>query len=332
MGLDLRDLEVFLAVVRQGSFGKAANELLVSQPAVSERVRHLERVVGTQVFDRSTRGAALTPAGEQLLPFAQRCAALADEAIEVVRQTDRSPRFVVAVHSTFAPRVVPLVLGALARTPRRVVVRDADSHEVEALVADGVAAVGFAIPGRARRGLQRVPLAPDPVVCVVAADHVLARAQRPDLEMLGASLLAMNAWGDGFEDLLERLDAIGVDDWRIRQCGDAASALALAREHDHVAFVTQSIAASEIRSGQLVQVSPAGLRRWTVQVELVFRTSDGRDPDDRSDRPPSSSALAVARAGSNRGEDFGGVRGARRVVGCLEVEAQATARCCSAAG
>jgi DNA-binding transcriptional LysR family regulator len=250
----------------------------VSQPAVSERIRHLERVVGTRVFDRSTRGVALTPAGEHLLPFAQRCAALADEAIEVVRHTERSPRFVVAVHSTFAPRVVPLVLGALADTPRRVVVRDAHSHEVEALVSDGVAAVGFAITGRSRRGLQRVPLAPDPVVCVVAPDHELARVRRPDLEVLRNTMIAVNAWGDGFESFLTRLDTIGVDDWRIRQCGDAASAVALAREHDHVAFVTESIAAREIRAGQLVRVTPTGLRRWTVQVDLVFRTSDRRDP------------------------------------------------------
>ena len=163
MALDLRDLEVFLAVARRGSFGRAAGELLVSQPAVSERIRHLERVVGTPVFERTTRGATLTPAGEQLLPFAQRCAAIAAEAVEAVQQGERHPRLVIAVHSTFAPRVLPLVLGALAHTPRRVAVRDAHSHEVEALVLDGVADIGFAIPGVARRGLRRLSLAPDPV-------------------------------------------------------------------------------------------------------------------------------------------------------------------------
>src|SRR4029077_17598086 len=105
MDLDLRDLSVFLAVQRQGSVGRAAGELLVSQPAVSERVRHLERVVGRAVFERSARGVVLTPTGEALLPYARPWVALADEALEHARVADGAARFVVAVHSTFAPRV-----------------------------------------------------------------------------------------------------------------------------------------------------------------------------------------------------------------------------------
>src|SRR3954453_4401174 len=111
MALDLRDLEVFLAVVRQGSFGRAATELIVTQPAVSDRIRHLERVVGTEVFERTARGAVLTAAGEHLVPYAERCTALAAEAVETMQSGEHFPRFVIAVHSTFAPRIVPVVLG-----------------------------------------------------------------------------------------------------------------------------------------------------------------------------------------------------------------------------
>jgi len=277
MSLDLRDLEVFLAVTRQGSFGRAANELRVSQPAVSERIRHLERVVGTRVFERTTRGATLTPAGEQLLPYARRCAALAGEALEVMRQHDGHPRLVVAVHSTFAPRVVPLVLGALARLPRRVSIRDAHSHEVEALVLDGVADVGFAVSAGARRGLRRIALPADPVVCVVAADHPLGRGKRPPLDALAATVLAVNAWGDGVETFLARLVAGGVEDWRIRHCGDAATAITLAREYGHVAFVTASTARVELTSKRLRQLTLTGMPRWSVSLDLVHRTPDRND-------------------------------------------------------
>src|SRR6478752_5141938 len=109
MALDLRDLEVFLAVVRHGSFGRAAASLIVTQPAVSDRIRHLERVVGTDVFERTARGAVLTAAGEQLLPYAERCTALAAEAEAAIRDGEHFPRFVIAVHSTFAHRTVPMV-------------------------------------------------------------------------------------------------------------------------------------------------------------------------------------------------------------------------------
>ncbi len=274
MSLELRDLEVFLVVARRGSFSRAADELLVSQPAVSDRVRHLERVVGTRVFERTTRGATLTPAGEQLLPYAERCAALADEALEVVHQRELHPRLVVAVHSTFASRVVPLVLGALGDLPRRVAIRDAHSHEVETLVLDGVADVGFAIPGGARRGLRRIALPPDPVVCVVGADHPLNRVRRPPLDTLAGAVLAVNAWGDGAEGVLMKLATAGVEEWRVRHCGDAATAITLARDHGHVAFVTQSSAQAEIRTRQLRPVTLAGMPRWTVRLDLLHRIAE----------------------------------------------------------
>ena len=162
MGLELRDAEVFLAVARQGSFGRAATELVITQPAVSERIRHLERACGRSLFERTTKGAALTPAGERLLPYAQRCLALADEALESVRRSDGVASLTVALHSTFAQRLIPMILGALSEVPRRVAIRDAHSHEVEALVGDGVADLGIVIPGPRRRGLTRRALAPDP--------------------------------------------------------------------------------------------------------------------------------------------------------------------------
>ena len=62
MTLDLRDVEVFLAVVRQT--GRAATELTVTQPAIVEVFRHLERVIGGRLFDRTSRRAVLTPPGQ----------------------------------------------------------------------------------------------------------------------------------------------------------------------------------------------------------------------------------------------------------------------------
>jgi DNA-binding transcriptional LysR family regulator len=278
MALDLRDIEVFLAVVRQGSFGRAATELVITQPAVSERVRHLERVIGGRLFERTSRGAVLTEPGEHLLPYAQRCIALAEEAVESARRVGGPPHLTVAVHSTFAQRIVPLVLGALAEVPRRVSVRDAHSHEVASLVLDGVADVGFVIPGPLHRSLRRVPLPADPVVGVVAPDHPLATRGRPSLSALRDAVLAINEWGDGCETFVTRLTDAGVDDWRVRRCADAATAIALARDYDHVAFVTSSTVAADLATKRLVRVPVAKMPPWTVRVELLHRKADGEDP------------------------------------------------------
>jgi DNA-binding transcriptional LysR family regulator len=278
MGLELRDAEVFLAVARQGSFGRAATELVVTQPAVSERIRHLERACGRPLFERTTKGAALTPAGELLLPYAQRCVALAEEALESIRRSDGLASLTVALHSTFAQRLIPMILGALSDIPRRVTIRDAHSHEVEALVGDGVADLGIVIPGPRRRGLTRRALAPDPVVASIAPANPLAEQRRPTLGSLHESYLALNAWGDGTEAFLQRAHDAGIPDWRIRYCADAATAITLARDHHHVAFTSSWSASSDLNCSNLRPLTLTGMPRWVIRLELLYRSPDRTDP------------------------------------------------------
>jgi DNA-binding transcriptional LysR family regulator len=276
MPLDLQDLVVFLAVHRHGSFGRAAAELLVTQPAVSERVRHLERVLARPVFERTARGALLTPTGEALVPYARRCVALAAETLEAAREAEGTPRFVVAVHSTFAQRLIPFVLGALGSLPRRVAVRDVHSEAVPALVLDGVAHVGFALTGSARRGLSRVSLPADRVVCVVAPDHPIAQRRQPSIAQLKNGLIAVNAWGDGATGFLDRLRQGGIDEWRVRECADTATAVTLARDHGHVAFVGRSAMRTLSRDG-LQEIAMPGLSNWTIRLDLLHRPRDRDD-------------------------------------------------------
>ncbi|MEV6974078.1 LysR family transcriptional regulator [Kitasatospora sp. NPDC093806] len=66
-GLDLRELECFLAVSEELHFGRAGERLLVSQSRVSQLVRSLERRLGTRLLDRTSRRVRLTPAGAEFL-------------------------------------------------------------------------------------------------------------------------------------------------------------------------------------------------------------------------------------------------------------------------
>ena len=65
--LKLRDLHVFFVVAQEGSLAKAASRLRVSQPAVSQLIADLEHSVGAKLFDRSSRGVALTIYGRALI-------------------------------------------------------------------------------------------------------------------------------------------------------------------------------------------------------------------------------------------------------------------------
>ena len=78
--LSLYKLEIFAAVIQEGSFSGAAKRLPMTQPAVSQHIHDLERALGTQLFNRNRRGAVLTAAGEVLYEYTQRILALVSEA------------------------------------------------------------------------------------------------------------------------------------------------------------------------------------------------------------------------------------------------------------
>lgn len=82
--LDLHKLNIFTTVVRTGSFSAAAEQLLLSQPAVSQHVHDLETSLGTQLFMRGRRGVATTAAGAQLYDYAQAIFRLVAEAENAV--------------------------------------------------------------------------------------------------------------------------------------------------------------------------------------------------------------------------------------------------------
>jgi DNA-binding transcriptional LysR family regulator len=83
--VDTRQLAAFVAVVERGSFSIAADDLGVTQPAVSLAVRSLEKRLGARLLDRSGRQVAPTSAGRAVLIRAQRMLALEQELADTLR-------------------------------------------------------------------------------------------------------------------------------------------------------------------------------------------------------------------------------------------------------
>ena len=77
----LRQFEAYLTVVDEGSFTRAAQQLGVSQPGLSQQVAALERELGASLFGRLPRSVSLTPTGRALLPHARACVDAAARAI-----------------------------------------------------------------------------------------------------------------------------------------------------------------------------------------------------------------------------------------------------------
>ena len=123
--LRLRDLEVFFAVVECGSMAKAAVQLGVTQPSVSEVIAGLEHAVHARLFDRSVRGVRLTPFGDTLL---RRGRAAMDELRQGVRElehlADPSVGEVnIGCAEVIAPGLLPTIIEAFAAKYPRVTLK-----------------------------------------------------------------------------------------------------------------------------------------------------------------------------------------------------------------
>jgi len=115
--MDAGDLRVFAAVARHGGMNRAAAALNTVQSNVTAKVRALEEELGTALFERHSRGVSLTPAGERLLPYADRAAQLLEDARRAALD-DGAPKgrlTVGSLETTAALRLAP-VLSSFART------------------------------------------------------------------------------------------------------------------------------------------------------------------------------------------------------------------------
>ena len=95
--MELGELKAFVTVATEHSFSRAALKLCRTQPAVSQAIRRLEEDLGERLFDRSTKSATLTQAGDALLPEAIRLLRMADEAVATIRHLSQRARAVLRI-------------------------------------------------------------------------------------------------------------------------------------------------------------------------------------------------------------------------------------------
>ncbi|SMX41426.1 LysR family transcriptional regulator [Maliponia aquimaris] len=121
--LDVTTLRSFVAVAQSGGVTRAAGFLNLTQSAVSMQIKRLEEMLDQQLLDRTGRGVSLTPAGAQLLSYAQKIVELNDEVY--TRLTDQSweGEVTLGVPSDIVYPVIPQVLSRMARNHPRVKVQ-----------------------------------------------------------------------------------------------------------------------------------------------------------------------------------------------------------------
>ncbi|EHR60582.1 LysR family transcriptional regulator [Saccharomonospora cyanea] len=177
--MELRHLRYFVAVAQTCHFGRAAEQLHIAQPALSQAIRQLEAELGATLFTRTTRQVRLTPAGEFFLVEAQRVLGGLEDGVRGVRRIAGGSLGVVRVALTGTAAFSHL--PGIARTVKRAlpgVALEIHSDLLTPAQCDGLREgqfdIGILRPPAQGEGIELRTVEVEPLVLAVPADHRLA--------------------------------------------------------------------------------------------------------------------------------------------------------------
>lgn len=197
-------LKVFRAVAENLNFRKAAEQLLISQPAVTLQIKALENDLGVRLFDRTAGHISLTPHGAVLAEYAKRIASLVSEAEQKLGLVDHkiSGELALGVSTTIAQYVLPKLLGAFLEGHPHVQfsLLSGNTSRVVHYLLDGKIALGL-IEGPTRaHGVRTEPFMEDELVLIAPRNW---QHEHLSPEQFRACTLLMREHGSGSRRVVE---------------------------------------------------------------------------------------------------------------------------------
>lgn len=284
--MDVRQLTYFLAVVETMNFGRAAEQLYIAQPSLSQAIGTLERELGVPLFHRVGRGVVLSDAGAQLIEPARQVVRDLEAAQAAARSTRGLQRGRVELIAMPSPGMEPLatlIRNFTAAHPAMTVTADAafTPEEVVQAVKAGRAEVGLlgAASPPHTGGLRVLPIEDQPLVLMSpprddAPPEPPSEGETPPTatvhrEALAGARLIVSKEGSLMRRLVDDVLASGVDAQIVVEVEHRTSILPMVLAGVGHAVMPSSWTSLAQRSGARVRrLEPAVLLR----IALVFRT------------------------------------------------------------
>jgi DNA-binding transcriptional LysR family regulator len=208
--MNLHHLRVFLTVAEHEHVTRAAEELQLSQPAVTKIIQNLEHDTGLELVERHGRHIVLTHAGRVLHSYARRVFTLEREMEETLAtlRDDHSGEITFAANPTTAAYLLPPIVAAFRERYPQVLLHIGvlNSHEIVEQIVNWILDFGLveSDPSRLPEGLLVQVFAYDELVLVVAPGHRWAKLKALQPEELQHEELLLREQGSGIREVIER--------------------------------------------------------------------------------------------------------------------------------
>ena len=277
--MELRQLDVFVAVAEEASFTRAADRLHMVQSAVSASVRGLERELGASLFDRTTRRVELTDAGHALLPEARHVLAAVSAAREAVDQVSGGLRGTLRIGTMQGQAMraisVPRMLARFQADHPGVEIQvghvGGSVHMAEQVRVGRLDLAFVSLPDRRPAGLTLTRISREEMQLACPTDHPLAARAQVELGALADEPFAEFPQGWGTRMATDRaFAAAGVSRSIVYEVNDVASV---------VEFVGSGLAVAVIAPSLVVEgddVALVPIRRHAPHFEISLAVAATR--------------------------------------------------------
>lgn len=200
-------LKTFVTVVHKNSLSLAAQEIHITQPAVSKHINALEEYFGIGLIERRGRGVSLTPAGEVLYKYANEILTLIEQAEREIRDLSSAVQGKLVIWASSIPGhfILPQIIGEFKKLypAVHIALQISDSNNVIKHLLDETAHLGAVGFKPDNKKLETAKFISDKLVVIAPIDHPLAKEQTVTLDQLVKEKLVWRAIGSGTRKILE---------------------------------------------------------------------------------------------------------------------------------
>lgn len=271
-------LTVFYTVAKRLSFTKAAEELFISQPAVTKHIRELEQTYDSKLFDRNGNTIKLTPAGDLLLKHAETIFAIyrtVDFDMAALQQKDKG--FLnLGASTTISQYIIAPILAGFKKKFTEVELRliTGNTEQIEKALIDKEIELGIVEGQSKNQEISYADFIKDEIVLVCHKNHPLAKTAEIDVSMLPSYHFIVREPGSGTRQVIDyalKTKGINLSDLPAEiQLGNTESIKAYLLHSTAVAFLSVHSIGREVLSGDLriVEIKDLNITRNFYFIHL----------------------------------------------------------------
>ena len=273
--MDVRDLQVFLSVAKHLNYTRAAEEVNLSQPSVSVRMRELERDLGSKLFEQLGKKIALTEAGQLLVPYATRIIATMSDARQAIDELQGLERGLLRIGASTTPGMylIPQTIAHFKRHYPKIEVHLSvkDTRQIEDGVIRNEFDFGFVGGHLAGDEVDVLPWMTDHLVLVVPSNHLLARKKSVKAADLRKERFILREAGSATRAAVaHHLKKADLEVETVMEMENPESVKKAVQSGLGIAFISKFAVETELKAKSLVAVRVTGLD-INRELKIVYR-------------------------------------------------------------